>query len=42
MDFNSEEDLVLLTTDGRLFILDIMNSEVCGTRSFSEFIDIQN
>ena len=42
MDFNSEEDLVLVTADGRLFVVDLMNGEVRDKQVFAAFNDLQN
>lgn len=35
--FNSEEDLVLMTTDGRLFLIDIVLGEVRDKTMFQDF-----
>ncbi len=36
-EFNSEEDLVLLTADGRLFLIDIVLGQVKEKTEFEEF-----
>jgi len=42
LDFNSDEDLLLLTADGRLFLIDLMSGEIRDKQQFPLFNDIQN